>query len=105
MKFGSFDAPLSLIAPQLQLDQFVTIMGQPDEYTSHYIDLFGMGTPSETVRLLVAIGCLAHEGKQHGWSQRYFETRLRTLIIYNPAFPDRVCFNELMTQAACLARI
>ena len=105
MNFSGYEVPLSLIAPQLQLEQFIVIMGEPDEYTSRYIELFGMGSPSETVRLLVAIGCIAYEGRQHGWTQRYFDSRLRSLIIFNTAFPDRVCFKELMRQAAYLARI
>lgn len=105
LDFEGYSVPLSMIVHQMNFDQFYNIMDLPDEGVCRHIEVFGYGTPSETTRLLVAIGCITTQANQHGWSQRYFDSRLRTLIAYNTSFPDRVSIGEVINQAAILVQI
>ena len=107
LDFGGYSVPLSMIVHQMNLTQFVKVLDNlpDDERMWRHIEMYGYGTPSETTRLLVAIGCITTQAQQHGWTQRYFDSRLRSLIVFNTSFPDRVCLQEIITQAVVLVQI
>jgi len=107
LDFEGYSVPLSMIVHQMNLTQFVKVLDNlpDDEQMWRHIEMYGYGTPSETTRLLVAIGCITTQAKQHGWTQRYFDSRLRSLIVFNTSFPDRVCLQEIINQAVVLVQI
>ena len=67
LDFEGYSVTLSMIVHQMNLTQFVKVLDNlpDDERMWRHIEMYGYGTPSETTRLLVAIGCITTQAQQH----------------------------------------